>query len=448
MVPVAPPPAALPSPGLANQVPAAAADQAEVPSASASPRPGGIRIRDWLREAVNSHPAIRSALQREGASLAEVEVARWQYFPTPSVDFQSRDGVSGRGTGFFRLQQPLYTGGRLGHQLDRATAASRASGQVVEEERRSIALRVIQATGEARAAALKRQAYRESAASHVEYLSLVQRRVNEGLSPRGDIVLARTRLASVRADLEAAEVQLDQALSRLEQLLGRPLEAVEYAALRADDIDDAGSDWPMPGIEALISAALEVSPSVRRSLAQLEAARAEAGVARARRLPEVYVRAEHTRDGSSSGQSRIYLGVSSNFGAGLSDRAASSAADQLVQAQQAEVDARRREVVEQVRAEHLAALAGDRRVGVLADSANFSATVVQAWRRQFLAGRKTWQDLMNAAREKAQADVVLGEATAARWVALHRLRLLTEDLEGFVAPYMADGTTIPGSPTP
>lgn len=417
-------------------------------AAVVAPRASGIRIRDWLREAINSHPAIRSALQREGASLSEVEVARWQYFPTPSVDFQSRDGVSGRGTGFVRLQQPLYTGGRLGHQLDRATAASRASGMAVEEERRTIALRVVQATGDARAAALKRQAYRESAASHVEFLSLVQRRVNEGLSPRGDIVLARTRLASVRADLESAEVQLDQALSRLEQLLGRPLEAVEYAALRADDIDDAGSDWAMPAVEELVTAALQASPTVRRGLAQLEAARAEAGVARARRLPEVYVRAEHARDGGGSGQSQIYLGVSSNFGAGLSDRAALSAADQLVQAQQAEVDARRREVVEQVRAEHLAASAGDRRVGVLADSANFSATVVQAWQRQFLAGRKTWQDLMNAAREKAQADVALGEATAARWVSVHRLRLLTEDLEGFVTPLLADGTTISGSPTP
>jgi adhesin transport system outer membrane protein len=418
------------------------------PASPAAPRPSGIRIRDWLREAVNSHPSIRSALQREGASLAEVEAARWQYFPTPSVDFQTRDGGSGRGTGFFRLQQPLYTGGRLGHQLDRATAASRASAQVVEEERRSIALRVIQATGEARAAALKRQAYRESAASHVEYLALVQRRVNEGLSPRGDIVLARTRLASVRADLEVAEVQLDQALSRLEQLLGRPLEAVEYAALRADDIDDAGSNWSMPAVEALISAALEVSPIVRRSLAQLEAARADAGVARARRLPEVYARAERTREGSRAGRSQIYLGVSSNFGAGLSDRAASSAADQIVQAQQAEVDARRREVVEQVRAEHLSALAGDRRVGVLADSANFSSTVVQAWQRQFLAGRKTWQDLMNAAREQAQADVVLGEAMAARWASLHRLRLLTEELDRFLMYGQMESTTMSGEVKP
>ena len=347
-----------------------------------------------------------------------------------------------------RLQQPLFTGGRLDRQLDRATAASRASGMAVEEERRTIALRVVQATGDARAAALKRQAYRESAASHVEFLALVQRRVNEGLSPRGDIVLARTRLASVRADLESAEVQLDQALSRLEQLLGRPLEAVEYAALRADDIDDASSDWTLPAVDDLVASALQASPAVRRGLAQLEVARAEAGVARARRLPEVYVRAEHARDGAGSGRSQIYLGVSSNFGAGLSDRATLSAADQLVQAQQAEVDARRLEVVEQVRGEHLSAVAGDRRVSVLADSANFSATVVQAWRRQFLAGRKTWQDLMNAAREKAQADVALGEATAARWVSVHRLRLLTEDLEGFISPLQADATTISGSPTP
>jgi adhesin transport system outer membrane protein len=432
-------------------VPAVPAVQPTVVAGAQAPevRQPGIRVRDWLREAVNSHPTIRSALQREGAALAEVEAARWQFFPTPSVGYEvaARDpgAQASRGTGFVRLQQPLYTGGRLTRQLDRATAGARASASAVDEERRAIALRLVQAVGDARSAALKRQAYRESAASHVEFLSLVQRRVNEGLSARGDIVLARTRLASVRADLESSEVQLDQALSRLEQLLGRPLEAVEYAALRADDVDDAGSDWAMPSVEDLVAAGLQASPVVRRGLAQLEAARAEVGVTQASRVPEVFLRAEHTRGGVGSGQSQVYLGLRSNFGAGLSDGSAISASGQRVQAQQAEVDARRREVVEQVRAEHLAAMAGERRLGVLADSANYSATVVQAWRRQFLAGRKTWQDLMNAAREKAQADVALGEATAARWVSIHRLRLLTEDLETFLSPETQRTTTISGS---
>jgi adhesin transport system outer membrane protein len=335
-------------------------------------------------------------------------------------------------TGFVRLQQPLYTGGRLTQQLARASANARATSLAVEEERRSIALRVIQALGDARSAAVKRQAYRESAANHVEFLNLVQRRVNEGLSPRGDIVLARSRLSSVRADLEASEVQFDQALSRLEQLLGRPLEAVEYAALRSDAVDDAAADWAMPALDRLVELALQASPTVSRALAELEARRADIGLARSNLVPTLYLRAEHSKGSAGSRQSQVYLGLESNFGPGLSSRAVVSASEQRLEAQQAEVDARRRELTELVRSEHTLALSGERRVGVLADSANYAATVVQAWQRQFLAGRKTWQELMNAAREKAQADAVLGEASAARWVSTHRLRLLAEGVDDFL----------------
>ncbi len=393
-------------------------------------------MRALLREAMESHPAIVSAQRTLGASVAEMDAARWQFFPTPSVGLEAgaRDlgSATNQQTGFVRLQQPLYTGGRLTQQLARASANARATSLAVEEERRSIALRVIQALGDARSAAVKRQAYRESAANHVEFLNLVQRRVNEGLSPRGDIVLARSRLSSVRADLEAAEVQFDQALSRLEQLLGRPLEAVEYAALRSDAVDDAAADWAMPALDRLVELALQASPTVSRALAELEARRADIGLARSNLVPTLYLRAEHSKGSAGSRQSQVYLGLESNFGPGLSSRAVVSASEQRLEAQQAEVDARRRELTELVRSEHTLALSGERRVGVLADSANYAATVVQAWQRQFLAGRKTWQELMNAAREKAQADAVLGEASAARWVSTHRLRLLAEGVDDFL----------------
>lgn len=436
--PPAPSPATAPAAAAATAAPTAPAAVAPVAPAAVAPapRPAGIRVRDWLREAVDSHPTVRSAEQRLGAAVAEVDAARWQFYPTPSVGFEaaarSVDSGANQQTGFVRLQQPLYTGGRLTQQLSRASASSKASAFAVDEERRGIALRLVQALGEARAAAIKRQAYRESAASHVEFLNLVQRRVAEGLSPRGDVVLARSRLSSVRADLEASEVQLDQALGRLEQLLGRALDAAEYAALRADAVEDAAADWAMPPLERLVDLALQASPEVGRSLAELEARRADIGVARASLTPEVYVRAERSRGTTGPGQSQIYLGVGSNFGPGLASRAAVSAAEQRLQAQQAEVDARRREIAEQVRSEHTLAVSGERRIGVLADSASFAATVVDAWQRQFLAGRKTWQELMNAAREKAQAEAVLGEATAARWVAMHRLRLLTEGVDEFI----------------
>lgn len=451
-------PSAPPAPVVAPAVVPAAAPAAALPaaptpaSAARAPVPlptPGIRVRNWLREAVDSHPTILSAQQRLGAAISEVEFARWQFFPTPSVGFEAaaRDvsGASNQQTGFVRLQQPLYTGGRLTQQLSRATAGSRASAFAVDEERRTIALRMVQALGDARAAAIKRQAYRESAASHVDFLGLVQRRVSEGLSPRGDVVLARSRLSSVRADLEAAEVQMDQALSRLEQLLGRSLDAVEYAALRADDVDDATADWPVPTVDRLLPLALQASPAVSRGLAELEARRADIGMARASLGPQVYLRAEHSRGSTGAGQSQLYLGVGSNFGAGLSDRSTISAAERRLQSQQAEVDALRRDLVEQVRSEHTLAVSGERRVGVLSDSANYAATVVEAWQRQFLAGRKSWQELMNAAREKAQADALLGEAKAARWVSMHRLRLLAEGVDDFLGLTIKAPEKVPGT---
>ena len=441
-------PSALPAP--TSAVPAAESSSdgpsAVGPTGAAAP----IRVRAWIREVVDSHPAVLAALAGQGASRSELEAARWQFFPTPSISAETAATNPGsqqrRGTGTLRLQQPVYTFGRLTHQVDRASADLAASAMQVAEERRTLALRLVQAVGDARAASLKRQAFRESASSHVEFLALVQRRVNEGLSPRGDIVLARSRLASVRADLEIAELQLSQALGRLEQLLGRPLEAVEYAALRSDQIEDSSGNSDLPDLQNLLEAAVRNSPLVGRSLARLEATQAEVEVIRSRALPEVYVRAEHARDMTGPERSQILLGLGSNFGAGLSDRSAIEAARQRVAAQMADVDARRRDMVEQVTVEYLTLQSNQRRVEVLADAASLSATVVQAWRRQFLAGRKTWQDLMNAAREKAQADAVLGEATAGRWVSRNRLHLFTDSLENFLVVPESGPITMPGAP--
>ena len=395
-----------------------------------------LEPRALVREALETYPSILAARRAQDSAQFDVESARWQFYPTPSVGFEAasrRTATSAnQHSGFVRLRQPLYTGGRLTRQVDRAVANEQVSGSQVEEERREVALRVIQALGEVRTAALKRAAYRESGALHVEYLALVQRRVAEGLSPQGDIMLARSRLTTVRADLEAAEVQQGQALTRLEQLLGRALRVDEYAGLLADAQDDASAAWADPGVEALLERAADVSPLLRRGRHELEARRVEVELARSSMAPEVYLRAEHARGNATSGESVLFLGVSSNFGPGLSDQSGVNAALRRVDAKQAEIDTRRREIADQVRADYLTAESSERRVRVLAESAELAANVMVTWRRQFLAGRKTWQDLMNAAREKAQADVLLGEARAARWTAVQRLRIATEGLEGYL----------------
>lgn len=392
--------------------------------------------RTLIREALDTHPAVLAARQAQDSARFDVEGAHWQFYPTPSIGYEAvsrqTSATANQRSGVLRLQQPVWTGGRLTFQLDRARANEQVSGSAVEVERRDVALRIIQAYGDLRTAALKRSAYRRSGALHVEYLALVQRRVAEGLSPQGDVVLARSRLVSVRADLEAAEVQQAQALNRLELLLGRTLELEEFTGILADARDNAAVEWDNPGLEPLLSRATQASPALQRALSELDVRRSEVGLARSSMAPQVSLRAEHARGSTTSTGSALHLSVASNFGPGFSDRAGISAALRRVDSKQAELDSRRRDVADQVRADYLTAESSERRIQVLSDSADLAADVLVTWRRQFLAGRKTWQDLMNAAREKAQADVQLAETRSVYWAAVQRLRIAAEGLDAYL----------------
>lgn len=422
--------------GAASAQGALSATAAGVAPSATPAQPRRAELRALIREALDTHPAVLSARQAQDSARFDVESARWQFYPTPSIGYEAtgRPGssTSGQRSGVLRLQQPLWTGGRLTFQLDRAVASEQVSSSSVEVERRDVALRIVQAMSDLRAAALKRAAYRRSGAVHVEYQALVQRRVAEGLSPQGDVVLARSRLLSVRADLEAAEVQQAQALSRLELLLGRTLELEEFAAILADAQEDGGLEWVNPGLEALLGGATQASPVLQRALSELDIRRAEVDLARSSLAPQVSLRAEHVRSSASASDSALHLSVASNFGPGLSDRAGVSAALRRVDSKQAELESRRRDVADQIRADYLTFESSERRLQVLADSAALAADVLVTWRRQFLAGRKTWQDLMNAAREKAQADVQLAETRSVYWAAVQRLRIAAEGLDAYI----------------
>ena len=429
-------------------------------AAATAPLPRRADTRALIREALDTHPAVLAARQAQDSARFDVEGARWQFYPTPSIGYEAASrqtsATANQRSGVLRLQQPLWTGGRLSSQLDRALATEQVSGSAVEVERRDVALRIVQALGELRTATLKRAAYRRSGAVHVEYLALVQRRVAEGLSPQGDVVLARSRLVSVRADLEAAEVQQAQALNRLELLLGRALEAEEFAGILADARDDAGDDWAHPGLEELLDRATQASPALQRARSELDVRRAEVDLARSSLAPQVSLRAEHVRGSTTSSDSVLHLSVASSFGPGLSDRAGISAAQRRVDSKQAELEARRRDIADQVRADYLTAESSERRIQVLSDSAGLAADVLVTWRRQFLAGRKTWQDLMNAAREKAQADVQLAETRSVHWAALQRLRIAAEGLDAYLdtpptaarAAAQPPAEAAPASPSP
>lgn len=392
-----------------------------------------------MAEALARHPTMRSQQELVQAARAGVDAARWQFWPTPSVAIEQAGGsgddpalAGDKRVTVLRLQQPLWTGGRLTANLDKAQARALVAQSDVEIARQQLALRVLQGWVDAIVANLKVLAHERSLRTHEQLLALVRRRTAEGVSAEADVELARSRLETVWADLAASRAQRDGALERLSVLVSEQAIAARELPLTGDLPLPAAADAQRPAAAAL-QAALAVSPQYAKAQAQARVAEAEVEAARAARWPEVSLRmerqhGEHARIGAAP-QSRVFVALNSSFGAGLSTLSGIEAALAQQRSALEELQVQQRAIDEQVRGDLvLARVAADRRASLLR-SRSAAADVSESWRRQFLAGRKQWQDLMNAEREVTQADVQLADAIGAEQLSGWRLAVLTAGVD-------------------
>lgn len=396
--------------------------------------PGPSNFRQYLAVVVKQHPTVQAGLSQMESARKDVEGARWQFLPTPSISAEKSDktigGLTDTRRTVARLQQPLWTGGRLTAQLDKAQAQETVVSLILEEQRLTLATRWLQLWAEVQAAQLKEEAYSESQAQHRKYVQQVQNRAKEGHAPRSDVQLSLTRLAAVQAELEQTRTQKRQAISRLEQMYGKPLPAIRWTApLQAGNASPSLAQKTAPEWLTQIE---DQHPTLKKAAALTRTVRADLELAKSKTSPELYLRGE-VMDGDMSRTTRqIYVGVSSNFGAGLSSLSTIAAAQAKLDAQEHETATRRREIAEQVLADAESLQSQTQRLKFLEQAYSSADDFLQASERQFAAGRRSWQELMNTAREKAQALTQLADAKAMRWLAQERLNLLSMGLDSYL----------------
>jgi adhesin transport system outer membrane protein len=395
---------------------------------------GATTLPELMQSSLASHPSVRSQEALFRAAQAGVDSARWQFFPTPSVGVEQ---VSASGSDFsyangdknvstLRLQQPLWTGGRLTAGLEKAQAGGLLSLASVELARQELAVRVVQAYAEWYGGMVKAVAYDKSLQSHLRLQQQIIRRIEEGVSPRSDRTLVLGRIEQTRTELIVAEGQQRTALSRLTQLLGRPVMSAELAPSLAKPQD-------LGVAQTMVDQALAGSPSVARLVASAQVQEIEIDASKASLSPEVYLRMERQYGNfnfqGSPPQNRIFLGVSSSFGAGLSGLSAIDTARGRHEAALADVATARNSLSEQVFGDHVSAATGQRRLLTLQASLRSAEAVSQAWSQQFLVGLKSWLDVMNAARELAQVEVQIADVSTEQLLLSWRLSILARGVD-------------------
>lgn len=380
-----------------------------------------LNFEQILQAALTSHPLVLGKRSSQAAAEAEREGAEWQRYPslTLEANTQSSSQDANQSAGMLRIDQPLWSGGRVTADIKAAGSRFDAAGAAVDEARQELTFKVIAAITEAVRQQARQQHAIVSVKEHERLLAMIQRRVEQEVSPQVDQSLAASRLYASISELSITTQSLNNALAQLSQLAGQTVRVIDQQGLSEVGAPDT--------LETAMSQALAYSPTLRRLTFEEEAARSDIASKRAAYLPQLVLRMENTQGGLVS-DNRVMLVLLAQPGAGLSAVSSTEAAFARREAARMAREAAVRDMRDRVTLDWNEWVAARLRLEYANQGRAMSAEVTESYSRQYTAGRKSWIDVLNAVREATLSELAAEDARSQMLAASLRLRELTGTL--------------------
>lgn len=377
-----------------------------------------LSLSDALKTAAFEHPSVAARIKERAGAEARLDVANRQKLPA-LVGQSGVDGLGNR-TATVRIEQSLWTGGRIDGEVSSAQAGIRRADHVVAAAQNDIMIKVLNAFTELARVQARQLAARSNVDEHLRLAQMIERRVDSNISPASDGVLASARFSQAKAELNQLEALAIRSRSTLGQALGRPVSAIALPEQR---------NMGQYSLEALVKAALDYAPALQQLAAELDAARADVEVKKSVALPQVKLRVDRTVGGAFP-NTQAYIALEYQTGAGLSAYAAVREAEARVDAVALQAEAARRDLIDSVSADWADYRSFAVQVRDLEKQVESTTSVFDSFVRQYAVGRKGWTDVLNAQREVAQARYQLADAVWGQFRAAVRLQIAT----GMVSP--------------
>ena len=364
-----------------------------------------------LQSALDSHPAIMGKRSSQAAARADQKGAEWLRYPTPSIEAATQG--SGKDSGLVRIEQPLWSGGRITAAIDAAGSRLDAANAALTEAELDLTIKVIAAYTEAVRQKTRQQYAQAGVDEHEKLLAMIRRRVKHEVSSLTDQRLAESRLYQAVNDLSQVTQTYNNALAQLAQLSGKPV-----ADISGHELSTLGTPATL---ESALSLAQDYSPTLRRLTYEEEAANADIDSKRSAYMPQLSLRLEKNT-GQQTQASSAMLVLQAQPGAGLSAGSGVDAAIARRDAARMARDAALRTTNERITLDWNEWVAARLRQENAAQSRAMSSDVFESYTRQYVIGRKSWIDVLNAVREATQSQLSLEDARAQVIAASLRLR--------------------------
>lgn len=260
----------------------------------------------------------------------------------------------------------------------------------------------------------------------------MKRRVESRVSPDIELVLISARTAQTNDDLQQAKAARGIALAKLERLIGEDRNTLDLQGMM--NLTDAYAITKTKLTKIVLSDIennLNRHPSIVKASQQAEALTQQAIAKKAARFPEVYARAQSTlsADATTGNNQGLFLGIRYQPGNGFSNNDVARSAEARVASQQQAVEVIKRDISNAIGIDFENMSNAITREETLQRAKDSSYEVFDSYERQFAAGRRTWQDVLNAVRENSDNRVALANTRATALAAAYRIRIRMSDLD-------------------
>lgn len=363
-----------------------------------------MQINALILQAIDSHPLVNAARSEQAATTEGISAAKLNLLPTPSIS-SGYSSSSQEMVTTAALRQTLWSGGRLTANVNQAIFDDKAAIETIYEEQNNVAKNTIDAWQSYITAVAQQRVYQNNLTVLDGFLQMMQRRVAQGVSARIELDLINNRILQEQNKNQAAEEQQRIALARLEQIIGQKISygsalSVPQLNSMVQEVKNQSVNFEQMAFSDVSNEVSFYNPSVVKAAYQVESAKHAVKAERAAMYPEVYAQYayEYYHD-SGKDDDQLSLGLNYSPGSGFSNMALARASQARVNSLMQSQEASRRTVLEEIQTKYQQFVSTRNRERSLIAAVAGSQTVVDSYRRQFVAGRKSWLEVLNAIRE-------------------------------------------------
>lgn len=391
-----------------------------------------VSLEHFIQRANAYHPSLRVAKLSFEASKQDVEAIKRRRWPSLTLVAEAASTEKGSiPTQQLGVEQILWDFGALATKIEESDRVALVAELLISSERRKVHLEVANAW-QALLGAIERKAVARSSLETLQvYKEMMSRRVAAEVSPSIDLEVVQSRIMAVQVDLAQAKNSITVALIKLRQL-GAIEELsetqMEFAAMQdlfgVEEFKQSlvGRKWRDE---------VDHHPNVVRAKFEVQLSELRLKVKKTEQWPQVYARVTQPIDSGSGAandrnmQGTAFLGLRYSPGAGFSSSAEVAAmATRLASTQQA-IDIARNEVMESLALDVADFESNWQRHTAQIHAVQSSKKVLESYQTQFVAGRKSWQEVLNAVREMSASQYAERDAWVGLTGAMQRIRAKT-----------------------